>query len=211
MARLQRDHIDIVLLHINALEVGKAALLFDEMDRARQAGKIGSFGWSTDFPASITAMAPRAGFTTVEHAMNVFFDAPSGHTAIAEADLWGLVRSPLAMGILSGKAAVSADDIRAHDEGWNNYFVDGVANPDYISKLDTIRELLQSGGRSLVQGALGWVMARGPRSIPLPGARTVAQVEHNAKALEYGPLPAQIMSEIEQIMDRGPEGPPRER
>lgn len=143
--------------------------------------------------------------------MNVFFDAPSGHTAIAEADLWGLVRSPLAMGILSGKAAVSADDIRAHDEGWNNYFVDGVANPDYISKLDTIRELLQSGGRSLVQGALGWVMARGPRSIPLPGARTVAQVEHNAKALEYGPLPAQIMSEIEQIMDRGPEGPPRER
>lgn len=209
--RLQRDHIDVLLLHINALDSARAGGLFDEMEKARQAGKVGSYGWSTDFPDSITAMAPRDGFTTVEHAMNVIIDVPSVHNAIAAAGLWGLVRSPLAMGVLSGKANVSRDDIRAHDEGWNSYFVDGAANPEFVAKIAAIRDLLQTDGRSLVQGALGWVMARGPRSIPLPGARTVEQVEHNAKALEYGPLPADTMREIERIMDRPQEGPPRQR
>jgi len=115
------------------------------------------------------------------------------------------------MGLLSGKTAVNRDDIRAHDEGWNNYYVDGAANPVYVDQIDALRDLLQTGGRSLVQGALCWVMAQGPRCIPLPGARTVAQVTENAKALEFGPLPADTIAEIERVMDRPPEGPPRSR
>ena len=211
LKRLGRDHVDVVLIHPNEAPVDQADAMFDEMERAVASGRIGSFGWSTDFPDNVRATADRDSFSTVEYAMNVFFDVPSIRRAVDHADCWGLVRSPLAMGLLSGKTAVSRDDIRAHDEGWNNYYVDGAANPIYTDQIAALRDLLQTGGRSLVQGALGWVMAKGPRCIPLPGARTVAQVTENAKALEFGPLPKDIMTQIEALMDRPPEGPPRSR
>ena len=211
LQRLQRDHIDVLLLHLNNLSVDMAGPIFDEMEEAVRAGKVGSFGWSTDYPDSIAVMAPRTGFTTVEHAMNVFFDVPSVHQAVENNGLWGLVRSPLAMGVLSGKTRVRQDDIRFNDNKWNNYFINGEVNPRYVDRINSVRDLLQSDGRSLVQGALSWVMARGDKTIPLPGGRTVTQVKENAKTLEFGPLAADVMSQIETLMDRSPEGPPRNR
>jgi len=41
---------------------------------------------------------------------------------------------------------------------------------------------LGGGGRTLAQGALAWLWARSPRTVPIPGFRTVAQAEENAGA-----------------------------
>lgn len=215
LKRLRRDHIDLMLLHQNELPVEDAEPLFDAMEAERKAGKIGAFGWSTDFPVSVKAMAPRNGFTAVEHAMHVFLPAQAVRKEIETNDLVSLVRSPLAMGLLSGKYDASttlpADDVRTGDEDYNDYYISGRANPKYLDQIATVRELLQTGGRSLVQGALGWVMAASDATVPLPGARTVAQVEENAKALVHGPLPAQIMQEIEAVLTRTDDQTPRAR
>ena len=48
-------------------------------------------------------------------------------------------------------------------------------------------------------------------AVPLPGFRTRAQAEENAGALAKGPLLPDAMAEIERLIDRPPEGPPRER
>ena len=37
-----------------------------------------------------------------------------------------------------------------------------------------VREILTSGGRSLVQGAIAWMWGRSSAAIPIPGIRTVA-------------------------------------
>ena len=103
LGRLNRDHIDLLLLHPNSIPMNAAHDIFDAMARAKAAGKIGAFGWSTDFPENITAMAKRDGFDAVEHAMHVFLPAQSVRKAVAGHGLWSLVRSPLAMGLLSGK------------------------------------------------------------------------------------------------------------
>ncbi len=215
LKRLKRDHIDLMLLHPNTVPLDAAYEIFDAMELAVQAGKIGGFGWSTDFPHNINAMAQRDRFLAVEHAMNVFVPAKTVRETVSAHGLWSLVRSPLAMGLLSGKytadVRLTADDIRFVDEDYNDYYVDGRANPNYLQQIAAVRELLQSGGRSLVQGALCWIMAAGDNVVPLPGARTVKQVEHNAKALEFGPLNASIMADIETVLTRPPEGPPRAR
>jgi citrate lyase gamma subunit len=39
----------------------------------------------------------------------------------------------------------------------------------------------------------------------------VAQVENLVGALEKGALPEAVMAEIEAVLQRAPEGPPRER
>ena len=56
---------------------------------------------------------------------------------------------------------------------------------------------------TLAQGALGWLLARSPRTVPIPGTRTAAQAEQNARALCLGPLPAAEMAEIARLLDRG--------
>jgi len=102
LKRLNRDKIDLLLLHQNELPVQQANLLFDEMDKARKAGKISAFGWSTDFTDSVQAAFSRDGFVAVEYAMHVLMDAPKMQQVTNDNSLHSLIRSPLAMGLLSG-------------------------------------------------------------------------------------------------------------
>ena len=117
-----------------------------------------------------------------------------------ELDLGGLNRGPLAMGILTGKFASNTtfpnDDIR-HD--WD--FSSG-RHAELLDMLADIREVLTADGRTLVQGALGWILARSERTIPIPGFKTVQQVQENAATLEWGPLSAVQMRQIDGILGR---------
>jgi len=44
--------------------------------------------------------------------------------------------------------------------------------------------------------------ARSEKTIPIPGFRTVQQVEENCGALQSGPLAKDQMAEIEKILER---------
>ena len=212
LSRLERDRIALVLLHQNALPVTQAEAMFDQMDKAHQAGKIGAYGWSTDFSESASAVADRESFIAVEHAMNVLLDAPTMQAVVRETGLTALIRSPLAMGLLTGKygadSVMPADDIRSTSNPKTDYFRDARANPAFLARLDAVRDLLRIGGRSLTQGALCWLWAKTGNSIPIPGARTVDQIEGIAGALEFGALPEDVMTQIEALIDREPVGAP---
>jgi aryl-alcohol dehydrogenase-like predicted oxidoreductase len=62
--------------------------------------------------------------------------------------------------------------------------------------------VLTTGGRTLSQGAIGWLWARSTQTIPIPGFRTVKQVEENAGAMNHGPLGREQMAQIEKILER---------
>lgn len=209
LSRLGRDRIDVLLLHLNSLPVSKAEAIFDEVEKARLAGKVRSYGWSTDFSESAAAFAGRPAFVAVEHAMNVLLDAPKIRDVVRKNNLFALIRSPLAMGLLGGKYGVgdimSEDDIRATSNPRTDYFVNGRANPVFLAKLDAVRELLTTDGRSLVQGALGWLWAKGDMNIPIPGARTVEQIEGIARAISFGALPDDVMVQIDTLIEREPD------
>ncbi|MFO7635638.1 MAG: aldo/keto reductase, partial [Caldilinea sp.] len=59
-----------------------------------------------------------------------------------------------------------------------------------------------SGGRTLAQGALAWLWARSATTLPIPGFRTVAQVEENCGAMAFGPLTPSQMAQIDAILGR---------
>ena len=206
LRRLKRDCIDLLLLHQNSLTPVEAESLFDEMDKAVSAGKISAYGWSTDFASSVQSVTPRPNFKAVEHAMNVLLDAPTMQKTVIDNNLYSLIRSPLAMGLLSGKynakSEMPGDDIRARNEGWLQYFNQARPNPAFLQRYDAVGDLLQSNGRTPVQGALAWLWAKNPRNIPLPGARTAKQVEGLAGALALGPLDKNTMQEIESLILR---------
>ncbi len=215
LERLQRERIDVMLLHLNTLSVEKAEGIFAELEKAVQAGKVGTFGWSTDFPNSIEQTAHGEFYNVVEHGMNIFMDVPTIQNTVRKHDLTALIRSPLAMGVLTGKYGPDSvqpeNDIRSTDAHWMEYFDKGRPSADYLANLNALRELLQSDGRTLAQGALCWLLAKETFNVPVPGARTPEQAIENAGAIQFGPLDDNAMQEIERLLVRAPEGEPRER
>ena len=214
--RLDRDQVDVMLLHVNTMDIDEAKRVFDQMNLAVELGKIRYYGWSTDFTDRVEAMADQPNFKVIEHAMNLFFDAPRVQKAVRAADLTALIRSPLAMGLLSGKYDITTKmpktDIRSTPQSWMPYYTDGGVDPTCMATLNAVRDLLTIGGRSLVQGSLAWIWGKHANNVPVPGARTATQIEELAGALDAGPLPHETMLEIEKLIEREPEDTPdRER
>ncbi len=200
LQRLRRERIDLLQFHLNEFDPIEADAVFDTLDQLRAEGKIAAYGWSTDWPERAARFAGRHGFVSVQHTMNVLEPAGEMIALVDRENLISINRGPLAMGLLSGKFKpgdkLAANDVRSADLDWLKYFRDGAADPDFSRRLDLIRDALRTDGRTLTQGALAWLWARSPNTLPIPGFRTVRQVEENAGALEKGPLPASAMAEI---------------
>ena len=167
-------------------------------------GKIDAFGWSTDYPDRAERHAQREGFVVVQHNMNVLSPATELLGVIEKHGLISIDRGPLAMGLLSGKfsagKAIGEKDVRGAALDWMVYFKDGRAAPEFARMLEAVRDLLRTDGRTLSQGALAWLWAKSERTLPIPGFRTVAQVEENAGALGKGPLPKTVADEIDAVL-----------
>jgi len=203
LARLGTDRIDLYQLHLGDLPAGQADDALAALEDLVTAGLILSYGWSTDDPERAAQFGKGAHAVAVQHEMNVLADAPDMLAVCDAFDLASVNRGPLAMGLLTGKYGaadqVPGDDVRANAP-WMRYFSGGHPAPDWLARLDAVRDVLTSGGRTPAQGALGWLLARSPRTVPIPGIRTVAQAEQNAAALGLGPLTPAQLTEISQLL-----------
>jgi aryl-alcohol dehydrogenase-like predicted oxidoreductase len=207
LARLGTDHIDLYQLHLNELDPERAAQLRDACEEFVSEGLIRAYGWSTDDPARAAVFAEGAHCAAVQHAVNVLEDTPEMFALCDELGLASINRGPLAMGLLTGKQragrALEAGDIRNTPPVWLAGFKQGAgADENWVARVESLREVLASDGRTLAQGALGWLWARSGRTIPIPGFRSVEQAEQNAGAIEKGPLTAGQLAEIDRILGR---------
>lgn len=205
--RLGTDYIDLYQLHLGGYPAEDAPAVQDTLETLVQEGKIRSYAWSTDDPKNAAAFANGVNCGAVQHRINVFEDAPEIIAICEEHNLASVNRSPLAMGLLTGKYSAQSqfaeNDVRANlGADWKAYFKDGKPNPEMIERIGAIREIFTSGGRSLAQGALAWLLGRSTQTIPIPGIRTVSQATENAGAMAFGPLNADQMAEIEDIVER---------
>lgn len=208
LQRLNTDHIDLYQFHLGGHPLEEAADVRAALEDLVSQGKIRFYGWSTDDPVRARFFAEGPHCTAIQAQMNVLDDAPAMVQLCEELNLALINRGPLAMGLLTGKYSAGMvlgdNDVRGtRSPEWMKYFKNGAPNPEWASKVDAIRAVLTSGGRSLAQGALAWLWARSPLTVPIPGFRTEKQVEENAGAMRFGPLTASQMEEIRQIMGRG--------
>jgi aryl-alcohol dehydrogenase-like predicted oxidoreductase len=207
LQRLNTDYIDLYQFHLNDYDPEKAGVVRDELEALVTEGKIRKYGWSTDFPERARVFAEGPNCATVQFQMNVLDDAEPMVALCEDLNLASINRGPLAMGLLTGKyqsgAKLASNDVRGDKSpAWMKYFKDGQPNPEWLQKLEAIREILTSNGRTLAQGALAWLWGRSEQTIPIPGFRTVAQVEENAGAIKCGPLNADQMGEIDALLER---------
>jgi aryl-alcohol dehydrogenase-like predicted oxidoreductase len=207
LKRLNTDYIDLYLLHVWEVSISELNSIGDTLDRLVAKGKIRSYGWSTDLLGGAELFSQRKNCVAIEQQLNVFEGSLDLVKLCEERNLASLNRSPLAMGMLSGKFSADSvlpkDDVRGAGFPWyESLFKNGRPTQEALRKLDSIREILTSNGRTPAQGALAWIWAKSNVTIPIPGFKNVKQVQENAKALEFGPLTQAQVSEIEKILRR---------
>ena len=207
LRRLRTDRIDLFQLHVGDLSVDQALMVREALDALVADGLVAAYGWSVGDGRVEEARRFAEGAqacATLQQTLNVFQDAPEMLALCEEQGLASVNRSPLGMGMLTGKyqqgASFPGDDLRGGDVEWMPYFTDGQPDPQWSARLEAIREVLTSGGRTLTQGALSWIWARSPATLPIPGARTVAQAQENAGAMAFGPLTADEVAEVGRLL-----------
>lgn len=198
LARLGTDVIDLYQFHIGDYDPGRAEEVVT-LDELVAAGKIRSFGWSTDDPERAKVFARSPNCTAIQLHANVVEDNSAMVELLEAENLAGIIRGPLAMGVPTGKftreSTFAEDDIR--NRGFDFTGREG----RILDALDRIRDILTAEGRTLAQGALCWLLARSPAFVPIPGIRTVAQATENAGAIGHGPLSDTEMTEIRTALE----------
>jgi aryl-alcohol dehydrogenase-like predicted oxidoreductase len=206
LKRLDTDYIDLYQLHVWGLVIERALEVREVLEDLVRQGKIRTYGWSTDRVDAVKAFSTSPNCSTVQQQLSVLDGNWELLTLCEELNLASINRGPLGMGLLTGKfvptSAFADDDVRHHAD-WHPGFKNGKPTQEWLDKLASIREVLTSSGRTLSQGALAWIWARSPKTVPIPGFKTVAQVEENCKAMELGPLSSSQMAEIDRILGRG--------
>lgn len=205
MRRLGTDYIDLYQIHVGGISWEEMESAIAVLDQLKSKGWIRSYGWSSEDRVKLSAFAELSEGDAIQHPFNVLDQEASDIVELCERHhMTSINNAPLAMGLLSGKFQASsvlpANDVRGAEHKWVRYFKDGKPVPQFLQSLHAIAEILRSDGRSLVQGALSWIWGKSDATLPIPGLRTVKQVEEAAGALEHGPLRKAQMEEIEQIL-----------
>ena len=200
LRRLQTDFIDIYQLHEGGFNPNRALELQPVLEELVSAGKIRWYGWSTDIVDSARAFASGEHCTSIQFRLNAFFDNEDMRQVCADSDLAGINKDPLHKGFLTGKFN-SASTFHENDIRRGTDF----SNPEIVKRLqivDEIRDILTSNGRTMAQGALAYIWALDERMVPIPGFKSVKQVQENAGAMQFGRLTESQVKEIQAIVGK---------
>jgi len=199
LRRLGIECIDLYQFHLGGYD-GDAVATRGTLEELVAEGKIRWYGWSTDAPERARLFAEGEHCCAVQQGLSVLGGNLETLAVCEELNLASINRGPLVKGLLSGKftrdSTFPDNDTRMR---WN--LRDG-NEARQLELFAQVRELLTCGGRTPAQGALCWLWARSDKTIPIPGFKTVAQVEENARAMDLGPLPADVMAQIERVLGR---------
>jgi aryl-alcohol dehydrogenase-like predicted oxidoreductase len=197
MKRLQTDFIDIYQLHSSQHDPNDANRVQAILEDLVEEGIIGGYGWSTDDPKRMKVFAKGKYCNSVQYAMNITLHNDQMIQLCENYNLIGLIRSPLASGILTGKYSEYSKIANDHMLAGLDFSQERYKK---ISKiLQELKNLLEQDGRTIIQAQIGYLMATSKTTIPIPGAKTIEQIEENAKTLDFGPLPPELVKKIDDL------------
>jgi aryl-alcohol dehydrogenase-like predicted oxidoreductase len=192
-------------LHIWGHTIERALEVRDVLEELVAEGRIRTYGWSTDRADAIRAFSTSPRCAVVQQQLSVLDGNLELLALCEERNLASMNRGPLGMGLLTGKFSPAStfgdDDVRKHVD-WHPAFKDGKPTKEWLDKLESIRGVLTSNGRTPAQGALAWIWGKSKNTVPIPGFKTVKQAEENSGAMAFGPLTPQQMDEIDRILGR---------
>lgn len=211
LRRLQTDHIDLYQVHRPEPGTAIDETLGALTDLVRQ-GKIRYVGSST-FPASQIVEAQwtaerrgRERFVTEQPPYSILSRGVEAEVLpVAEKYGMGVMTwSPLAGGWLSGRYRKGAETAQSSRSTWmqQRFDMDNPANAAKLDAADALGRLADDAGMSLVDLALGFVLAHPAVTAPIIGPRTMEQLQSQLGAAELV-LADDVLDRIDEIVPPG--------
>lgn len=198
LTRLGTDHIDLYYLHRLdpnvPIEESVGALV-----RAKEAGKISALGLSEMSAATIRrahAVHPIAAVQS-EYSPAVRNPEVAVLDTCQALGIGFVAFSPVARGLLAG--GIRADDYVPGDiRRTMPRFVEPLLSRN-LTIVDTFDRIAAEGGITPAQLALGWLLARAPHIVPIPGTRSIAHLEENVAAATLS-LPDTTLAAVDALL-----------
>ncbi len=124
----------------------------------------------------------------------------NGLDAVLEREGVGCIAfAPLNNGLLTSRylKGIPADSRAAHDP---RYLKPQAITPEKVEKAAKLNAIAAGRGQTLAQLALQWVLRREVVTSALIGASRPEQIAENARALDFPPLTAEELAQIERIL-----------
>jgi aryl-alcohol dehydrogenase-like predicted oxidoreductase len=184
LTRLKVDTIDLYYQHRVDTQtpiedtVGAMAQLVKE-------GKVRYLGLSEAAPATIRRAHKVHPITALQTEYSLWSREPEDEllALCRELGITFVPYSPLGRGFLTGEIR-KIDDLAPDDWRRNNPRFQGENFEKNLELVGAIETMAKEKNVTAAQLALAWVLARDPRSIPIPGTRRIARLEENARSAE---------------------------
>ncbi len=197
LRRLGTDRVEAYYLHWPNHDIPIAESL-EGLVKLKAAGKIRSAGVCNFGPVDLADLraAKDAGVVVLHQLPYSLFWRAIEYDILPATSAMGLdvvAYSVLAQGLLTGRYGSSSEVPRSLHA--TRFYGDGPhgdtgAEAEIFAALPGLRALAAEAGVSLPDLAIRWALARPGVSVVLTGARTVAEIEANARALEVKVDPA---------------------
>ena len=188
LKRLQRDHIDVYLLHNPTTEQVSDPAILEAIQALQRDGLIRTYGVATLSAKQYEqtdVTVQRGEYSSVQVTMNIA-EQKAEQELVPRAYAQGIgtiIRVPLGSGVLSGKytrdTEFADDDRRSHGK-----VREEVAKQmeGRFTAADVLKSLAQQEGISMSNAALAWVLNHQDMSVAIPGCKNPWQVEDNVAA-----------------------------
>ncbi|GAA3391875.1 aldo/keto reductase [Cryptosporangium minutisporangium] len=212
LRRLDTDYIDLYQMHRPDPDTDIDETLGALSDLVQQ-GKVRAIGTS-NFPAGdlveaqwVAERRGRERFRTEQLSYSIF-DRHAEADALPVAERYGLgvlVWSPLNGGWLTGKYRPGAEppvDSRAKTNGDHFDFRADEARAAKLARIETLESIARDAGVTLIELALGFVLAHRAVSAAIIGPRTMEQLQSQLGAAEVV-LSDEILDRIDAVVEPG--------
>jgi aryl-alcohol dehydrogenase-like predicted oxidoreductase len=210
LRNLETEALDLLQLHCPPTPVYYMPDVFDILDDMARQGKIRHYGVSVEKVEEALKAIEFPNVQTVQIIFNIFRQRPADlfFEQARRRKVGILARVPLASGLLTGKmnraSAFAPDDHRAFNRRGEAFdrgeTFSGVDFERGLEFVDQLRPLL-SGGMSMAQMALRWILMHPEVTCAIPGAKRPEQVEENVRAADLPPLSDKVMEDIRTLYD----------
>ncbi|MGB8945388.1 MAG: aldo/keto reductase [Streptomyces sp.] len=167
-----------------------------------EAGKVKYFGLSEAGPETIRKAHAVQPVSVLQTEYSLFErDVEQLFPLLKELGIGFVPYSPLGRGFITGTAKPAgqydATDLRNSDPRWQpGNFEKNVEAVDRLGRLATAK------GITVSQLALAWLLAQGDQIVPIPGTRSAARMEENARAADVS-LTEGDLAAIHEILPTG--------
>ena len=186
LRRMKTDVIDVYQLHAIPQEATMPAVM-DTLAELKKEGKVRWFGISTNDTDAIRKLLNLGDLATVQARFNIRDRSGADALKLAEEENLGtLIRGPLDSGALSGKYFNTRPELDEKDRRLDRFTSARAVRT--FEKLSELKFLTESGNYTMVQAALRFVLDTPGVTAVIPGAKSRAQLEGNAGAMDVQAL-----------------------